>query len=795
MVVIYAEKPSVAETIASILGGSTFHKSEKGKGYYTITYRGIEHAVTWGYGHLCALAEAVQYNPDYKNWRNLPSPFIPDNYKIVLNEDAKGSVKETYRTVKKLFDQADWIINATDFDREGELIFYYLYTYANCTKPVMRANIESTTEAGIKKTFDNLLKSSDFAGLLASARCRSIADWVVGCNLTVAMTLAAGSQNIYSIGRVQTPTLAMVVARDEEIANFKPENYFTLDAKFTKANGEYYKATHKEKKFKTKDDAEAALARCNSAGTGTVKEIAVNESYRQVPSLYDLDLLQMAANGKYGMSLKNTLAVTQRLYEKGFVTYPRTDCHFLPEDMSGQIMHIQEMLKNNGFGHLFNADADVKNMQADPKRFFDDSKLGSHFAIVPTERPASGLDAEEQKVYGLIADSVIRMLYPPAKIASTTVTTEVGMDEFTTSGSMVLEKGWLFVNGETKEEYLPDLTEGEMVSGEYEVQAKQTKPPAHYTDKTLLAAMKSAGKILEEDDLREFMAHNKIEGIGTPATRAGIVETLLGRGYIVRDKKKILATQRGASLIHLIPVDDIKSAAMTARYEKQLDMIVNGQEDPDHFLNMIYADLRGWCEKIRSMPVKAQLGEKTATDLMCPSCGAPLVKYSWGYGCSEHNNGCKFSLGKIAGKALTENQVKTLLSQERLGPLDGFKKKDGGSFSATLVLVEEEGGTYKVAFDFPKPKSDEMKDLYARCPDCGAAITKGRWGWECSAHCGISVPYELCSRKIEPEVAESLLAAGSTPILEGFISKKGKPFNASLTFENKKVKFVFPSRD
>ncbi len=792
MVVIYAEKPSVGRTIASALGGSTFDKSQEKQGYFIIMYRGLEHAVTWGVGHLCALAEAAQYNPDYKNWRNLPSPFIPDDYKIVLNEKGRD-IKTTYRTVKKLFDQADWIINATDFDREGELIFYYLYQYSGCTKPVMRANLASMEDEGIRQTFDSLMKSSDFAGLLASARCRSIADWVVGCNLTVAMTLAAGSQNICSIGRVQTPTLAMVVARDEEIANFKPEDYFTVEAKFTKANGEYYKAVHKEKRFKTRNEAEAVLARCCSS-RGTVTDIETKESFRNVPGLYDLNLLQMAANGKYGMSLNTTLAVTQKLYEKGLVTYPRTDCHFLPEDMKDKILNVQEMLRNNGFGHLFNADADPRNMSVNPKRFFDDSKLGSHFAIVPTERAASGLDPDEQKVYGLIADSVIRMLYPPAKVASTTIITAAGNDEFVSNGNMVLEKGWLFVNGELKEELLPDLTEGEQVSGEYAVEAKKTKPPAHYTDKTLLAAMMSAGKILEEDELRTFMDQHKIEGIGTTATRAPIIETLLGRGYIVRDKKKILATQRGINLIHTIPVEDIKSAVMTAKYEKQLDMIVNGQETPEHFLDGIYRDLTQWCNEIRAMPVREKLGEKPSTDLMCPSCGAPLVKFSWGYGCSEHNNGCKFSIGKIAGKMLTEKQVKELLSQEKIGPLDGFKKKDGGSFSASLKLVAEEDGTYKIAFDFPGPKADEEKDLYSTCPDCGAKIIKGRWGWECSAHCGISVPYELCKRKIEPKVAESLLAAGSTPILEGFISKKGKPFNASLTFEDKKVKFVFPNR-
>ena len=250
MVVIYAEKPDMAEKIASSLGGPSFHKQDKKNGYYEISYKGKQYQVTWGYGHLCTLADASEYNPDYKNWRNMPVPFIPDNYKIVLNLRSKNPVKQTYSIVNKLFKEADAIINATDFDREGELIFYYLYSYSKCRKPVMRAKLSSTTKDGITYAFDNLLNNSELAGLVSSARCRSIADWAVGCNLTVAMTLTNAGKNVVSVGRVQTPTLAMVVKRDLDIKNFKPADYYVVEGTFTTDAGESIKAANSRKKVK-----------------------------------------------------------------------------------------------------------------------------------------------------------------------------------------------------------------------------------------------------------------------------------------------------------------------------------------------------------------------------------------------------------------------------------------------------------------------------------------------------------------------------------------------------------------
>lgn len=801
MIVIYAEKPDMAGKIASVLGGVTFDKKDKKQGYYKIMFKGRECAVTWGYGHLCTLADASQYNPEYRNWSKMPIPFIPEIFQVVLNERSKMPIKSTYKVVQQLFSGADYIINATDFDREGELIFYYLYSYMGCRKNVMRAKLASTTPQGIKNAFENLMPCSDFASLLASAQCRSAADWVVGCNLTAAMTVKYGRKGeIYSIGRVQTPTLAMVVGRDEAICSFKPEDYFVVEGRFKTKDGKEYKGVYKQKRFDKRDDAQYVLSKCQG-GNGIVTETSGTRTQKTFHGLYNLDLLQMETGKLYGFSGKRTLDATQKLYEKGYVTYPRTDCTYLPEDMEQGIGRVQEMLRTNGYGGLFNADASSDNMHMARKCYFDDSKLGSHYAIIPTEMAPKNLDSDEEKVYGLIADSVIRMLYPPAVLENTRVITEVGGEKFITTGTSVVSPGWLFVHGRVKEETVPHLSEGECVNAECVVQAKKTQPPKHFTDSSLLKAMVSAGRTVEDEELRDFMEKNGIEGIGTVATRAAIVENLIQRGFIVRDKKNILATERGIALVHAVPVDEVKSASMTAGYEKQLNLIMKGEQEPSAFLNGIYRDVRKWCGLI--MGQKGEGAEKLSnapnTKLICPVCASPLHRYKWGYGCTEYRNGCKFSVGAICGKMLSEGQLGTLLSKEKIGPLKGFKKKDGTEFSATLVLekVMKNGKIidYKISFEKKsKVDTDNLPDLYGTCPKCGSRMKKGRCAWECAGGCDVKIPYVISERVIEPEIAEILLSYGETYVVDGFVSKKGNPYMAGLKLVDGKVKFVFPEK-
>ena len=796
MVVVYCEKPDMAEKVASSLGGSSFKKSDKPKGYYSIQYKGQEYAVTWGYGHLCALANAEQYDKSYKNWSKMPMPFIPDEFSIVMNTASPMPVKDAVKKVKELFKQADYIINATDYDREGELIFYYLYEYLKCKKRTLRVKLSSTTKNGIIEAFENMVPLDDVENVLESAKCRSIADWVVGCNLTAAMSLKSSSGTVLSIGRVQTPTLDMIVRRDEEIENFKPEKYFTLEGVFTKDNGETYKGTHETKRFTDIKEAENALEKCRGH-KGIVTEIKKTEKTKRVPLLYNLDSLQMEANGKYGMSLKRTLDTVQKLYEKGFVSYPRTDSQFLPEDMTGKIKEVQEMLKNNGFSNLFTDKASDANMLKNSKHFFDDSKVGSHYAIVPTEVPASNLTNDEEKIYGLIADSVIRMLYPEAVLEASRVVTSVNDQKFITNGTSIKDPGWMVVHGQTKEELIPHLDENEEVKADIKKLAKETEPPKHYTDKTLLSAMVSAGKNLEDEELKKFMAEQKNSGIGTPATRAGIIEQIIKRGYASRDGKSILSTERGRKLIHVIPVEDVKSVKLTAEYEKRLNEIMNGEASSVGFLDSIYRNVNKWTKEIMNMSDTVNANEREAnTNLTCPACGKPLYKHDWGYGCTGYQKdgeGCSFSVGRICGKMLTESQLRNLFKKGEIGPLNGFKKSDGTEFSGTLSLTETDG-KYRVWFKQRESHEGEMPDLYASCPECGAKMVKGKWGWECEDKCGVRVPYELCNRKISKLEAEALLNQGTTDILEGFISKKGNPFSAGLKMEGKDVKFFFPER-
>ena len=806
MIVIYAEKPDMAEKIAFALGGNSFQKNEKKQGYFRIQYKNKEYCVTFGYGHLCGLANSADYNPDYKNWKKMPIPFIPQNYKLVLNLKSSMPVRAAYSVVKDLFQKAEFIINATDYDREGELIFYYLYSYMKCHKAVMRAKLVSTTINGIQEAFEHLLNVSTLSTLLSAARCRAIADWVVGCNLTAAMTLQCGSPGqVYTIGRVQTPTLAMVVKRDQEIAQFRPEDYFVINGIFRTAKGEIYKGIHKNKRFQDRTEAECVLHKCLGS-SGVITEIHTEDKIKPVPGLYNLDLLQMDANSRYGFNMKRTLDITQKLYEKGFVTYPRTDSTFLPEDMIEKVQMIQEQLRRNGFGNFFNGDANVSNMKQNRNHYFNDTKIGSHYAIIPTEKNASGLSMEETKVYSLIVEAVIRMLYPPAVISITKITTEVNGEIFLTLGNSIKNPGWLFIHGNMKEEFLPPLKQGETVNSKCNMEAKKTQPPKHYTDKTLLSAMISAGKDIEDGDLRKFMAENKIEGVGTVATRAGILETLISRGVMVRHQKNIVATERGTALINMIPVEVLKSAELTAQYERRLNEIVEGKENANRFLQDMYRDVAQWCQQIHSIPKKqvTTMGQASNTSLLCPVCGSPMYKFKWGYGCTEHKNGCPFTVGSICEKNLTESQLKELFSSGELGPLKDFKRKDGTVFEATLIILpvdtngeqcdDVSAANYKIEFKKTKSLKNEVPDLYSICPSCSSRIIRGQYGWECEKHCGIKIPYELSGRKIEPEIAEGLLASGSTHILSGFISKKGRPFSAGLKIEGNKIGFWFPEK-
>lgn len=691
---IYAEKFSMAKIIAQALNEKGSVKNNKG--YYTIIYKGEETFVTCGVGHLCGLKQAEDYNPDYKNWKNMPIPFIPEKFET---KKEKKTLSQT-KVVADLFKKSDFIINATDCDREGELIFYYLYTTLKCKVPYKRVNIQSTQEEAIKDAFNDLKTPAEVKNITDAGRARSIADWLVGGNATAAMTLGFSEKDVLSIGRVQTPTLNILVKREKEIKAFKPELYWSLVATFTTDKKETYTAKHKTDRFKDASEVSAILSKIKGK-QGKVTSVDVKEEKRNSPNLNSLASLQMICNSKFGYTLKQTLDIAQSLYEKGLITYPRTDSQYLTEDMEGTVNDILNALSKNN--SEYNKLIVGRPRKFDKKHYFDDSKVSSHYAIIPTKKAPSGLSKWEENVYDTVCRSLIIMLYGPATIELTTVTTTVEGEPFISKGSVIKDAQWMLVSSASKEEFLPSLSINDTVTGTFEEQEKETKPPKRYTDKTLLMAMLNAGEQLEDEEMRKILAvKDKKGGIGTEATRANIVETLVKRGFVVREKKNIIPTEKGLKLIDAIPIEDIKSPVVTGEWELRLNKIANGTESFDKFIEDMKVTTTKWCREIieaskssgSKVSTKADSGNTTVS-LSCPLCGNPLRKMNWGWGCSGYKEGCKFSIGSIAGKKLTDTQVKQLVEKGKTSEIKGFTSKAGKKFSAKLKM--EDG---KVSFDF-----------------------------------------------------------------------------------------------
>lgn len=749
MICILAEKPDVATKIAGALGGIVsgngsvipFEKLQSSErvirglrqqGWLETVFNGEKALVTWGYGHLCELKQAVDYDANYKQWTHIPLPFIPAKYELKA-KSAQGRFGATVKTqlsvIKKLFSEAAYIINATDFDREGEVIFSYIYEYLKCRKPVKRVCYSSMTKDGFREAFSHLKDGSEMRLTEAAGRMRGIADWVVGINLTVAMTVRNPSQGILSVGRVQTPTLKIVVDREKEIRSFRATPYWTVNAVFTTVSGETYPAVHSRERFASVEEAQAELDRLLTAGgTAEVTGISKKTFKRYTPHLYSLASLQMEANARYGMTLKQTLDAAQSLYSDGYTTYPRTSSQYLTEDMYPNVVKVLYSLKEMP---QYRAWIEGRNKPAKSKYWFDDTKVDSHFAIIPTGvRPPDGkLGTNEARVYDLICKSVIRMLYGAAELEQTKVITTAAGADFVSNGSVVKDPGWMTVDGMTNETVLPALKEGDTVTGTYTSEQKETKPPKRYTDKTLLAAMIAAGKNLEDEELKAILEDPSVGGIGTGATRDAIIETLIARDYITRTGKVFYATGRGIALIDALPLEDVKSPAMTAVWEKRLANIQRGTEDAAIFQRELEAMLAGWCGSIKTMPrgfyaealatTSAFLGEEPAPSvppdgdaprggsadpaggdvpkLVCPKCGAPMKKLYWGWACSKPREECGFTVGKICAKQLTDNQIRQLLTKGKTGVISGFKSKAGKSFSAVLRLEPE---TKKIVFDF-----------------------------------------------------------------------------------------------
>jgi DNA topoisomerase-3 len=698
MRLIVAEKPSVGRDIASALGR---HRREKG------SLVGQGWTVTWALGHLAELAPPDAYGEEYKKWRLESLPILPGRFKVRVNH----KTRDQFDVVKGLLrsPSVTEVVNACDAGREGELIFAYLYGLSGCRKPVLRLWISSLTHEAISEGFGALRQGTAMKPLEDAARSRGEADWIVGMNATRAYSVRFGGRgNVLSVGRVQTPTLKLLVDREREIQDFVPEKFWTVHARFWR-DGSTYDGVWFKKKENRLSERESAdrIAEKVRGGTGTVRKAQKKTATEKPPLLYDLTELQRNANARFGFTAERTLRAAQALYEdRKLITYPRTSSRYLSGDLVGGLKKRIEAT-----GALPDLAPFAEKLLGEKKlliskRIVDDSKVTDHHAIVPTNKKSSGgLSPDETKVYDLVARRFVAVFFPAARFENTTVVTEVRKETFLSRGRVVLEVGWraLYPGGvggrkEKEPPVLPPIEVGqEWDVAKVGVKEGETKPPPRYSESALLGAMETAGKLVEDEELRQQM---KDSGLGTPATRAATIERLIKVGYIEREKKILVPTEKGRSLIGLLGESPLSSPELTARWEERLAKMEKGAESRPDFM----ADINGFTTEL-VQEVRGMEGERLAAPSRsreplgtCPKCGAPVIETKKAYGCSAwKKTGCDFAIWKqVSGKRLSVGQAKQLLTRGRTAQLKGFKSKAGNPYAAALKL----DGEHKVRLEF-----------------------------------------------------------------------------------------------
>lgn len=690
----------MARDIASALGKFSDHKEY---------LENEEYVITWALGHLVSLAEPEDYDKKLKVWRLVLLPIIPEEFKLKVLKGHKDRLKTVQKLAKR--EDVEALVNACDAGREGELIFRYIYEFMKCKKPVFRLWLSSMTREAIREAFRNLRAGEEFANLAAAAKCRSEGDWLVGINGTRAFT--ARYRTLLSVGRVQTPTLAILVYREREIQKFVPTPYWEVFACFASPEGEYLgKWKDGEDRVYSEKEAKGIVERVEGK-EGKVVEFEERLSGEAPPLLYDLTALQRDANKLFGFSAQRTLDAAQKLYETyKLITYPRTDSRFLSEDLMVVIEKTWSILGNCGYRELV-AGGLPKNALSN-KRVFDKSKVSDHHAIIPTGEPISWdkLSPDAQKVMDLIVKRFISVFYPDARWAHRKISTRVGEDLFLSKSKVLVEPGWRKVYGEDKgepQDFLPRLREGETVSTvKAWFEQKETKAPPRYTEATLLAAMENAGKFVEDEELREILKEN---GIGTPATRASIIERLIEVGYVEREGKTLVPTPKGMELINIveaIPIEELASPQLTGEWERKLRLMERGDYSRDVFMEEIKQLTVGIVEKLRNKEYQGELERIHVPVGSCPLCGAPVYENQKAFTCSRWKEGCQFVIWKtILGKKLTRTQVRKLLEEGKTEKLYGFRsRKSKKRFSAVLVLNSEG----KISFEFPVSRKAPAKE-------------------------------------------------------------------------------------
>jgi DNA topoisomerase-3 len=731
---VIAEKPSVGRDLAGALPGA--FKQSKDKTHL----EGDDFIISWAVGHLVGLAAPDEYDPKLKKWRFADLPIVPDKFKLVpVDERSKKQLSAVHKLMRS--DEVERIVNACDAGREGELIFAYVYETAGVDKPVQRLWLSSMTKKAIVEAFEQLRPGAEMERLEDAARSRSEADWVVGMNATRAASirLRAAFDGAVSLGRVQTPTLALVARREEEIRAFKPEPYWLVEAGFEASEQRGYRGRYLGGKRIAEDLAAQIVADCQGK-PGQITKLEKKEERERSQLLYDLTSLQRHANTLFGFTARRTLGAAQRLYEEHkAITYPRTSSRFLPSDQIAEIKPTAELVGRNA-PYTKGAEYVLSLDKLPLDRVVNDAKVDDHHALVPTrsEHDLDRMGSDEQKIYDLVAKRFLAIFHPEAVFERTRVETTVTEHVFRTSGRRLIEAGWKAVygdevQGEQKgdddtggDQLLPRLEQGETVEVlDVESLSKETQPPRRFTEASLLGAMEAAGKDIDDVELREAM---KDSGIGTPATRAAIIERLIDVGYIEREGRALIATEKGVQVIRLLGSHPLTSAEMTGDWERRLGLIEQGQDSRPAFMSDIakfatstVAEL----DKLKDVKIeRANLGP-------CPVCGRDVIENRKGYSCwSKDDPGCGFVIWKKkAGKILPQSVVKELMATNKTAkPVTGFKGRSGRTFRAKLKLEQNEEGKWRVEFDEDwarEPRPQPPADGDGEGDSNGAAASDG----------------------------------------------------------------------
>ena len=816
---IIAEKPSVASDIAKALGGFTKHDEY---------FESDEYVLSSAVGHLLEITVPEEYDVKRGKWSFANLPMIPPHF--ALNPIAK--TESRLKVLTKLIKRKDVsaLINACDAGREGELIFRLIAQHAKAKQPVQRLWLQSMTQNAIREGFSRLRSDAEMMPLADAARCRSEADWLIGINGTRAMTAfnsKEGGFYLTTVGRVQTPTLSIVVEREEKIKKFIPRAYWEVRAEFVCAAGIYEGRwlDHKHKKNELDPEqrperlwsqiaADSIVTACRNK-IGTVTEES-KPATQLAPALFDLTSLQREANSRFGFSAKNTLGLAQALYEKHKVlTYPRTDSRHLPEDYLTSVKQTLEVVAENNNYQQFAAQILKQGWVKPNKRIFDNTKISDHFAIIPTTQAPKNLSEPEQKLYDLVTRRFMAVFFPAAEFQITTRITEVSGHHFKTEGKVMTKPGWLAiygkemaVDGEENGTLVPVAKDEKVKTESIHSNELVTKPPARYTEATLLSAMEGAGKLVDDDELREAMSG---KGLGTPATRATIIEGLLTERYLLREGRELQPTAKAFQLMTLLRglgVDELTSPELTGEWEYKLAQMEHGKLARATFMAEIAAMTERMVKKAKEYDRDTIPGDYATLQSPCPNCGGVVKENYRRFACTK----CEFNMSKTPGGRQFEiAEVEELLAKREIGPLQGFRSKMGRPFAAILKIVpDDEGTNVKLEFDFGQNQNDEDSEpvdftdepVLGPCPKCGSNVYELGLAYVCEKTvakpkaCDFRSGRIILQQEILPEQMVKLLNDGKTDLLPGFISQRTRrPFKAFLVkAKDGKISFEFEER-